>query len=1255
MKLVHPDPIGMEGGSPIFHDRSMKPSFFELFQWLCLALFIGAAWPQQAVAQGSENFSNIPTVTPGSYLTRSWTGTDGFIWGATLARTDETLTGKAICTNGTGTVTSPVYNGGMGTLQFNYVRAFTGAGARSFTVWVNGVQIGGTTTVSATSNTVVQYSELINVGGNVSVEIRTSGAQIKIDDISWTAYTAGPTVIFDPASQSQLEGAGAKPVDFLISPATVTGGTITVGITNGTGVFYGAGGDYSTTPNGVSGSITITVPAGASSATFNVNLINDLFWEPTKTITFAITGVTGDLLIGSADKQVFTIVNDDTTPTAFFSPTSANYMESTPSVNIPITITPAATTAGSITLSITNGTGALYGADYTTVPNGSSGSITLSFPVGATTVNIPVALLDDAVVEALETVTFAITGTTGGLQFGPSASTSFKLNISDNDGPPTVLGRGDLVIIGVNANRFTCGGPGSEDEISFFCFKDINVGTTLDLTDNGYSRCTPGLWGDSEGFLRITRTGTTIPRGTVITLRIFSIPGTNTFSSVSPDAFWSWTMVNRLPNLNSDGDQIFFLQGGTWNDPPGNHNASYTGGSILYGFSTNGQWLPGQCSTADANQHSGQPPQMECFSMEPTTASDFTKYSGPMSATTQRGWIIRIGEPTNWSTYSSCSTYSSGGTNYAGGFTFPITTVGFTPGLWNGSVSTDWFDCKNWDDASVPVATDDVRIDQSATRNCEVGIVAGSTATCASLIHTTSNGIIRSLTVQNSSTLQINGLLRIERQVLGTPGIVTTVKANSTLQAGSVEISGITGGTFEAILRCKEAGARVLVESDLTLGTGALLDLQSTLGNSGLLELGGDFINLNDQTAFLETYSTVRLNGNADQIISTSAGAEVFGSLEVLKTGGDVLLASPVDIRSVLNLSNGRIQNSASSLLTLMSGSTVTNASDASFVTGPVQKVGNTNFIFPVGKGLFLRPCSLSTISGGTGNAFTAEYIRGHTHLLIGDAVEPALDHVSDCEYWMIDRNSVSGNATVTLSWDVSTSCGVTELSSLRVARWDGSLWLDRGNGGATGTLSNGYIPTAAVQTVFGPWTLASISNENPLPITLLSFDAQAAGSVVNLFWATASEMNNEHFTVERSADGNTFLPLLRVPGAGNSTVTLEYGAVDDAPLQGLSYYRLRQTDYDGTSTLSNVVSVRMNQLSSEPLSVHVGDVSLRAFHSFEAGSSYSILDMTGRLVSTGIAEEDDVLNVSVLSLPSGAYVLRMQDGQRSESVRFIR
>ncbi|NLN74640.1 MAG: hypothetical protein GX140_10420, partial [Bacteroidales bacterium] len=139
-----------------------------------------------------EDFSNMPA-NNSSYTNRSWTGTNGGTWSATSARTDQTLDGKAICTSGSGSVTSPTTTGGMGTLSFQYVRAFTGTGARSIEVWVNGSKIGSTITVSSSSDTVMTYSENINIAGNVQLELKTSGAQIKIDNISWTCFEGGPS------------------------------------------------------------------------------------------------------------------------------------------------------------------------------------------------------------------------------------------------------------------------------------------------------------------------------------------------------------------------------------------------------------------------------------------------------------------------------------------------------------------------------------------------------------------------------------------------------------------------------------------------------------------------------------------------------------------------------------------------------------------------------------------------------------------------------------------------------------------------------------------------------------------------------------------------------------------------------------------------------------------------------------------------------------------------------------------------------
>ncbi len=1208
-----------------------------------------------SMAQGTEDFTNLPaTPTPGSYIARTWTGTDGVTWTAQGARTDQTMTGRAICFGNTGInrwVTSPVYANGMGTLSFEYVRGFTGTGARTIQVWVNGIQIGSNITVSPTSDVVQTYSQAMNIGGSVQLEIRSTGAaQVKLDNIVWTPYTAGPTVSFSAATQSTPEGSGVVPVSFNISPATVTGGTITLSLTNGAGVVYGAGGDYTTAPAGGSGSITVNVPAGATSASFNVNLIPDPFWEPNKTITFAVTGVTGDLELGFPNTHVFTILNDDFTPTAFFGATSVSHLESAGLVNIPITITPAAT-AGTLTLGITNGPGATYGSDYTTAPDGSGGSITLNVPAGATTVNIPVTLLDDLDVEDTEPVTFTITGATGGLLFGPAPS--FVLNISDNDSPPTVLEPGDLVILAVNANTGGCIGTPSSDEVSFMCFKDIVVGTTLDITDQGYSRCTAGLWGTNEGLLRLVRTGPTITAGTVITLRS---NGSGVVTGVMPDAGWSATAIDGLlfMNLNSNGDQLFFMQGGTWINPvtPA-HNASYVGGTILYGFSTNGQWLANQCLSGAANQHSGLPPQMQCFSMEPTAASDWTKYTGPLTPTSQRGWILRIGDPGNWTSYSSCATFSSGAPNYAGGMSLPITTVGFTSGRWTGGVSTDWFDCKNWDDARVPTIVTPVLIDPVyAARSCEVGIIAGSTAECASLDHV-SGGAVRQLTVRQSSSLTIDGPLTINRTIAG-GALATTVLDNSELNCSTVVITGTTAGANEAVLRC-DVGSTVRVEDDLTIGVGGLLDLQGAVGTSGTLFLGGDWMNLEDELKFQDLNSRVIFNGNVDQTITTGAGAEVFGALQLAKSGGDLILNNPVEVRTELDLGSGRVFTTAANLLTLRAGSAAINFTDLSFVHGPMQKIGNTAFTFPVGKGPNLRPCGLSTISGANSGAFQAEYfpVSGYT---FGTAMEPTLDHISDCEHWIIDRTAGSGNAVVELTWDTPESCGVTDPVDLRVARWDAglSIWQDRGNGGATPLAPAGTVLSGGVQTLFSPWTLASVTNENPLPITLIGFTAKPEGPNVRLDWSTASERNNDFFTVERSADGLLFDPILTVPGAGHSDLPLSYTDLDRSPLLGVSYYRLRQTDHDGTSAVSPVVSVVMGRNTVRPLSLFVAQGQLNALHGFATGSRYELLDMTGRLISAGVVQSEGSLSIPLPALQSGAYLLRLTDGERAESSRFV-
>ena len=131
----------------------------------------------------------------------------------------------------------------------------------------------------------------------------------------------------------------------------------------------------------------------------------------------------------------------------------------------------------------------------------------------------------------------------------------------------------------------------------------------------------------------------------------------------------------------------------------------------------------------------------------------------------------------------------------------------------------------------------------------------------------------------------------------------------------------------------------------------------------------------------------------------------------------------------------------------------------------------------------------------------------------------------------------------------------------------------------------------------------------------LISFNGAAADGKVKLNWATASETNNDYFTIERSNDAVTFEPVGYVNGAGNSNIMNEYMFYDNAPF-ALSYYKLKQTDFDGTSTFSEIIAV--NTLSN---SSHIQITSLENMLYIQPNIKISgvmlvnVYDLNGKLV----------------------------------------
>ena len=179
----------------------------------------------------------------------------------------------------------------------------------------------------------------------------------------------------------------------------------------------------------------------------------------------------------------------------------------------------------------------------------------------------------------------------------------------------------------------------------------------------------------------------------------------------------------------------------------------------------------------------------------------------------------------------------------------------------------------------------------------------------------------------------------------------------------------------------------------------------------------------------------------------------------------------------------------------------------------------------------------------------------------------------------------------------------------------------------------------------FAPFTASTACS--PLPIELGTFDAIAEKSTVHLKWNTETEKNNKSFTIERSKDAGEWETVKTVSGAGNSNVTINYNDYDLMPYDGISYYRLKQTDYDKTSTYSNIRAVRFDDLSSVGINVFPnpskGAITVASREEIDL-NLLKIVDVVGKEVNAQFEMENSHA-VKLSGLVPGIYFLMYNDG----------
>jgi len=431
---------------------------------------------------------------------------------------------------------------------------------------------------------------------------------------------------------------------------------------------------------------------------------------------------------------------------------------------------------------------------------------------------------------------------------------------------------------------------------------------------------------------------------------------------------------------------------------------------------------------------------------------------------------------------------------------------------------------------------------------------------------------------------------------------------------------------------------------------------------------------------------------NGKIVIEGAVPSEIFGDSSIVfsdllinkdNSEDSVELSQSVIISNELDLTSGVIASSSADSLILLDDVAIVNASSASYVSGPIVKIGDDGddvFEYPVGKSGVYAPITLeSQTTIQDDDTVIVEYFNSAAPN--ATSLQDTLSRVSALEYWDVDFGTNADTSyTVTLHWDqTERNSGINTLDVLDIAYYDAvdsNKWIllegtSSGDVNTVGTVvSDGGFPLAKA----GPITFTTtVFGEvlNPLPVNFVRFSVELVDETPNLLWITSSEEDNAYFVIERSDDALNFDSLDYELGSGTISETALYTYADYSYEGGTYYYRIRQVDYDGTSSYSSVKSVSGNvklesQLSEESSSIEVypmplesgGELTIEYSESSEEEIySLRLLDRMGAEVmfrevnAKGIKLEKEALD----NLTNGIYFLQLETSEGIKSAKLIK